>query len=74
MISEGYNYLMFTTKKTIDNDGLNVEVLNALGDSVYSTKLTPSDDELHQYVIDLSGYEGTVNISLGFDVEEMKLY
>lgn len=65
-MDKGYNYLCFNGQKIRDHGSLTAYVYNEIGDIVGKQELKYSDldNEVHQYVIDLSAVSGKVTVVL----------
>ena len=65
-LDEGYNYLYFEGQKITDSGMLVVYVYNSKGEIVEKKEINYSDfdNEIHQYVIDLSNVRGEINVVL----------
>ena len=68
-LDDGYNYLSFNAQKIVDGETLAAYVYNKDGDLVgqFEANHSDLDNEMHQYVMDLSTVTGKVTVVLNGD-------
>ena len=71
-LDEGYNYLVFDCQKRSDSGRLEAYVYGEDGSEVGRIEKDYSelDNEIHQYVIDLSAVSGKVTVELGSNLPD----